>query len=162
LPILSELAAMMPAPFESGSNIAMVKDLQITYRLPETTKLGYLELFASPWNDDRAILAVLGTSNEGVAWAGNALATPALRGDLVGDFAYISGERIVSMDTQLELGGVGIIATTVPGADIEIPMPQTAPTIERPTWVLPVIAGGIVLMIIIVIVAGVTSLRKRS
>ena len=160
-PIIAELAGSLPAPFDAGSDIATIHDLQVTYRLPAGTDIGYLELLKSPWNREKFILAVLGSTDVGVSMAGAALTTPELRGDLAGNFALVSGEQIVSINTNLDLGAGSEIAATVPGTEVQIPVPDTTFVVEKPKWVLPAIGGVVVLMVVIILVAGISSLRNR-
>ena len=160
-PILTELTSVLPASFESGSDVATLEDLQVTYRLPSGTDIGYIELVQSPWNANKKIMAVLGSSDTGVQWAGAALTTPELRGDLAGDFALVSGDQIVAIDTTLSAGSAAEIAAAVPNTNVEIPIPESTYVPERPQWVLPAIAGVVVLMIIIILVAGISTIRKR-
>ncbi len=164
LPIISELSGVLPASFEAGSDIATVQDLQVTYRLPAWVDLGYLELLESPWNTERAILAVLGSTDVGVISAGNTLATPELRGGLAGDFALINGEQVLSLDTRLDLSaGTSAIATAVPETEVEAPVFEPAPeVVSRPEWVLPAIAGVVILMVLVILVAGISALRNRN
>ena len=160
-PILTELTGVLPAPFESGSDVAIIEDLQVTYRLPSGTDIGYLELVQSPWNANKKIMTVLGSSDVGVQWAGAALTTPELRGDLAGDLALISGDQIVAIDTTLSAGSAAEIAAIAPDTNVEIPIPESTYVAERPQWVLPAIAGVAVLMIIIILVAGISTIRQR-
>ncbi len=160
-PIIAELAGALPAPFEAGSDVATVQDLQVTYRLPAGTNLGYIELLRSPWNSDKFIMAVLGSTDVGVSMAGAALTTPELRGELAGNLALVSNEQIVSIDTNLDLGAGTDITAAVPETTINIPMPDTTYTTQRPAWVLPAIAGVIVLMIVVIVFVGISNIRSR-
>lgn len=163
LPIIAELSGAMPAPFDANSNVATLQDLQVTYRLPESSDLGYIELFEAPWNPERAVLAVLGSSPDGVAWAGDTISDRALRGDLGGDFAFVNGEQVVSFDTRIYTGTSGTtLATAVPEAEVSAPIFDVPVVVaERPTWILPAIAAALVLMVLIVIVAGISAIRKN-
>lgn len=100
LPILAELAAALPAPFASGSTLATEPDAPVSYRLGEGASVGYLQLLDAPWSTERIVLAVLGSTNEGLAWAGAALTTPRLRSSLKGNLAVVRGEQIESRDTR--------------------------------------------------------------
>lgn len=100
LNLVAELGNALPAPFPPGSVIADEPDTPVIYRLEDGASLGYIELLASPWNHTRSILAVLGSTDEGLRWAGTALVTPELRGTLRGNLAVIQDERIDSRDTR--------------------------------------------------------------
>ena len=79
LPWLSWINASLPAPFAPSSDIAVERGMRVTYRLPEGTDLGYVQLLSSPWNSARTILAVMGSSDKGLTWAGNAITDPRWR-----------------------------------------------------------------------------------
>ncbi len=63
LPIISELQADLPAPFEMAA-ICHRTRLPVVYNLPAGTT-SYLELQASPWQSDRTIVAALGSTTDG-------------------------------------------------------------------------------------------------
>lgn len=161
LPIVSEMGAALPASFSAGSDFATLQDLQVVYRLPESARLGYLELLESPWNQDRLVLAVLGSNEQGVAWAGNALTVPELSGNLAGDLALVSGERIVTADTRTGVGVGSALTTAVPETEVEVSTAEEAYSPKRPAWVLPAIGVAIVLMVVVAILAGLTDWLKR-
>ncbi len=160
LPIVAELSAVLPAPFDPGSDAASVQGLQVTYRLPETSNLGYVELAASPFNTERAVMAVLGNSDAGLAWAGAALTVPDLRGDLSGNLALVNEDQIVSVDTRRNRGINPQVLSGVAETPVEIPVPTTTVTVERPAWVLPAIGGVAALMVAIALVAIISALRR--
>ncbi len=160
-PIIAELAPYLPAPFEGGNDMASVQELQVSYRLPASADMGYVELLQSPWNPNRAILAVLGSSDQGVVWSGAALSTPELRGDLAGNFSLVSDQQIVSMDTRLDIASGSPIATVMPQVELDIAIPEASPVMARPGWVLPALGGVVVLMVLVILAAGIASFRKR-
>src|SRR5205823_3209394 len=100
LPLVNELGSALPAPFTPGSAVASEPDATVAYQTPQDASLGYLELLAAPWSGERTVLAVLGSTDEGLRWAGAALTTPKLRGALTGNLAVISGDQINSRDTR--------------------------------------------------------------
>jgi hypothetical protein len=99
LPLIAELDSALPAPFEGG-DLATEPEALIVYRTGEDVSMGYLQLLAAPWNAERTILAVLGSSDTGVEWAGAALTTPELRSKLAGNLAVVQDEQIESSDTR--------------------------------------------------------------
>jgi cellulose synthase operon protein B len=140
LPLLSELGSALPAPFELGSALASESDAAISYRTTQGISLGYLELLPAPWSVDRSILAVVGSTDQGLAWAGAALTTPQLRGALTGNLAVIQGDQIDSRDTRPK------------GANAPTPEPTaaTAPPeeLQRPNTFLLLAAGVVVLIML--------------
>ena len=104
LPTLQEIRSTMPIPFISGNSLSTVQGNDIVYRVPEDVSLGYLELMPSPWGQDHVIIAVLGSTKEGLTWAGNGLITPSMRGSLFGNFAVVSSENLIAADTRTGSG----------------------------------------------------------
>jgi hypothetical protein len=109
LPIIDELADVLPAPFMPGTDTAIEQGMRVIYHFPEGTSLGYLETTSSPWNPGRTILTVLGSTDQGVQWAGNALLTQ--RGSLENNFAVVKAEQIVLADINLNSVAMGSVIT---------------------------------------------------
>jgi hypothetical protein len=159
LPIVSELGDSLPAPFEAGNDLAIEKNLQVAYHLLPGVNVGYVELLAAPWNSKRAVLLVAGSTETGLDWAGTVLTTPALRSQLSGNFAAINGTQVVSSDTRI--GGLqSALATAVPGNVVPVAIGQP-PTVERPVWVLPVLALTVLLMMAVIVYVAVSALRRQ-
>jgi cellulose synthase operon protein B len=166
LPLISELANAMPAPIEVGTNVAVLDDMQVSYRLPASSNLGYVQLFESPWNSNRAVLAVLGSSPNGVTWAGYALSSADLRSEFSGDLALVNGEQILAMDSRLSYSA-GSVALDVPAAEVEVPVPDmatddTPEVVSRPGWLLPALIGVVALMLLVVVFAMINGLKNRG
>lgn len=104
LPAVSQLGDAMPARFEPNSNEALLENQQIVYRFSGDKSLGYLELFTAPWDDTSTILAVLGTTDDGLAFAGDALLTSRIRDALRGNFATLDQDRPSVVDTRTGQG----------------------------------------------------------
>jgi len=165
LKIVSELKDSLPAFFENGSNIAILDSQQVIYRITDEKSLGYLELFASPWNEGSAILGVFGTTPDGLGFASKALLDFQTRGSLTGNFVTLDGEKAIVVDTQ---NGVGI-GRFEPGLGPDVVV-EAKPTPSIPDYdsvranlrqqVFYGMAGVAVLMAIVALVALV--LRKRN
>jgi hypothetical protein len=175
LPLLQELNDELPAPFEAGSNLAVERDSQVLYRIPVGTSLGYLQLVPSKWSSTNTVLAVLGSTPQGLTWAGDALIVGTLRSKLNGDFAVVQGEQVLSSDSRRSAGTGNLAATLAPTAGVVVE-PEAAPTItpipvqpaspgaQPPApdnnWILPVVIGLGALMVIVLGVAIVSGLRS--
>lgn len=147
LPIIEELNDSLPSPFTPGSDLAIEKGLQVTYSLPEGTNIGYLQLLPAPWNTDLSILAVMGSTPIGLDWAGNALVTPDLIGELAGTFAVVTDTQVMTADTRLGLGVQNLSATAIPG---EYPTTDVTPsTGEEP--VAPAFRQDLILVAVVVV-----------
>ena len=165
IPLILEMSNVMPAPFEAGSDLATEQSLPISYRLPAGASIGYLELFSSPWNPDKSVLTILGSSGEGLSWAGNSILDSKLRGNLAGNYAVVNRNQIQTTDTRA--GFVpNLSATVVPGGDmsvIDLPsIPSQASA--RPSWLLPAIIVNILLtfgFIVFLVLRGMRNARKQ-
>jgi hypothetical protein len=168
LALIAELHDALPAPFEAGSNDAVLENLPVVYRLPQGVELGYLELLDSPWNRAHSILAVLGSSPGGVRQAVDALLLSALRNEMDGDFALVNGATVSSMDTRGRQLVESVASGAVPTPTLAAAASAIAPT--RPAgasaldrdWVPVVVIGLIVLMAIILVIALVSGLSRRK
>ena len=167
LAIITELRDALPAPFEEGSNVAILTNLPVEYRLPEGVELGYLELLNAPWDSARTILAVLGNATGGVQQARVALTNSALRSTIKGDFAMINGETISSTETRTGSVVESVVSGTPPNPSVEALSTETAP-VQPPSvsaasrdWV-PVVVIGLVVMMAIIIMVGVISGISRK
>jgi len=165
LTFISELKDSLPAPFDAGQNIPVVKNQQVTYRFSPGTSIGYLQLLAAPWNPSRMILAVVGSTRDGVQMAGNALTDPGLRNRLTGNFALINAENISVVDTRTGIGLGGIAANPAVTSQAVVPVstPALSPSapVARPIWILPVV-GLLVILIIGVLIFALIAARRES
>lgn len=165
LPALATLEANLPVSFDAN-DMAVERGLQITYRIPPGSALGYLELFSPPWNSERTILGVFGSTPEGVAWALQTLVDGHLRGKLNGNFAVVRGEHVYTSDTRIGIGSGNLSATAVPGGEptplVQMPTDNTTPPPARPGWIIPTIVGSSAVALLLIIVVAVRSFRKDN
>lgn len=153
LPIIAELNETLPAPFLDGGDIASQSNLQVTFRVPPSAPVGYLEMVPSPWNPDKVVLTIVGNSAVGIRSAGSALVDPILRPSLAGNFAVVDGAQILTGDTRLLPAGVAAIPTTAAsgsGPQTE-PVEVAAPTPVRPAWILPTMIISIAFAVLVLI-----------
>ena len=137
--------------------------MQVTFNIPASSPLGYVQLLTSPWNQNNLVLAALGNSPQGVAWAASALYDAPLRSRLAGNLAVISGTQVITTDTRLspyaqgqELGQVD---TTNAGKKVDLtPLPA-----NRPGWILPAIYLASALILLVLLVAAISGwMRGRK
>jgi hypothetical protein len=150
LPIVAEMGDALPAPFETGSNAASLTGQNVIYRFPADKNLGYLELFNAPWNEKNTIMTVLGTTDEGLAYAGNGLIDSNIRDTLRGNFAIIDQEQTSVVDTRTGQG-LGRLPVDMGPAVVTI---EEAPTPETALPVTPTKAGQQNILIAIYVVVG--------
>ncbi|MCB0179979.1 MAG: cellulose biosynthesis cyclic di-GMP-binding regulatory protein BcsB [Anaerolineae bacterium] len=105
-PFLSEINNDLPQPFQPDSD-ELVPGLDSANLIETTSRnAGLLQELASPWNSEQTILAITGTSDEGVIAAfdlllGNLPEEVMATVDLTGDLAVIEDQHIYSTDTRL-------------------------------------------------------------
>lgn len=170
-PLIQKANAWLPQPFVAGTDEVEAQVGEVFFRLPAGTSLGYIQEIPSPWNEDRAFLAVTGTTDEGVAWAARALTGP-LMGRLRGNLVLVreGGEEVQSIDTRtLTSSGVASAVTTAvpelapmatitPTLESEVsretlptPTPSPAGTMKgksgKPGWLVPLVVVTVVVVL---------------
>jgi cellulose synthase operon protein B len=164
---LAELNNSLPAPFDQGTNVAVLKGQQVAYRFPADANLGFLQLIPSPWNPNNVILAVSGTTPAGIGQAGNALTNPGLRSRLKGNFALVNDQNLSVADTRTGLGMSGVGAGGNASAAIPVTSGEANPT-QAPNnvfaagnvgWIPMVIGALLIVIVVVIIVAAIT--RRR-
>ena len=170
LPLLEDMNSSMPAPFEVGENFADEHALPVSYRLPADASVGYLELFPAPWNQERAVLTILGSTPQAVQWAGQSLIVSELRGQLANNLALIQEHQIVVGDTVVPATQLPTITTdtavittpiTTTTDTLPITAPITIPSSPPPTqssWILPTLIGSSALMGLILLIVLISTL----
>lgn len=180
---LQQANSSLPQPFLPNSDLIEQRLSQVVLRLPPGLSLGYLQLIASPWNPERVLLAVTGTTDEGMQWAVDALANEYW--SLSGNLSILREDQIQAVDTRLlTRGGVAMaVATAVPEmitatvtppsfemtvtAPISVtgttatPRPVgtvTADEQSAPGWLVPFVA---VMSVVIVGVLGAAAWQRR-
>ena len=88
----------MPAMYDAATQKVVERGSSILYRFADGTSLGYLQMVQSLWNKTGAVLAISGSSSEGMGWALDSLITPASLTKLSGNLAAIRLDQIVVGD----------------------------------------------------------------
>jgi hypothetical protein len=167
LPILNEKAVSdaLPTWFEPGSDLALERNVRVVYRIPANASVGYLEVLPAPWNAKRVIFAILGTNEQGIQAAANALILSRLRNRLSGNYAFVNGEQIVVGDSRIGPTVSGVAPTAAPGGTTQLPTtssPDAPLPDQRPAWILPALGVSISLMVLIVLIVAVSAWLQRS
>ena len=158
--ILNELTQAMPAPFQPGTNIASEPKASVQYRLPAGNDLGYLELLAAPWSERRAVLAVLGNSDVGVAAA---LLSPDLRAKMTGNLTLINQGQLDSSAIALQTSALRAVDPSSAGELTNSTPVTTLNTVEAPAWLIPAIIGSVALLLLLLLITlWMTRGRKRE
>ncbi len=185
--LIQQVNAELPQPFLPGSDEIDQQLDDVVFRLPPGLDLGYAELIPSPWNEERALLAVTGTTDESVNWVVNVLSDrPWVLGN-GGNLALITDDKVNTIDTRTltSKGAAGAVATAVlEGAPEAVTAPTETATVglsptsslipnpddsateqvsrgtDRPTWLIPLM--GITGLLVIAIFAFVFLQQTRG
>jgi hypothetical protein len=184
--LIQQVNSQLPQPFLQGSDEIEQRIDDVVFRLPPGVDLGYLQLIPSPWNEARALLAVTGTTENGLNWAVNVMSyrTGALKS---GNLAVIKGSEVNTIDTrELTRGGMGMavmtavpemipMATAVTTTTATItpipPAPNPTPGVSAskqvlarsnpPGWLVPLV-GMTVLAVIAILVFALRQARLKK
>jgi len=157
MPIVGELNDGLPAPFIENSDIAQEDSMQVIFRFPPDTPLGYLQLLNSPWNNERVIIAALGSTTQGVKWSGSALIDSPMRSQIAGNFAVINDQQVITTDTRLpsliQQPPAGVDAPGVPAPSTQAQQ-QSQSSYERPGWILVALglSAGLAVVVLLVVI----------
>jgi uncharacterized repeat protein (TIGR01451 family) len=175
-PVLQQVNAQLPQPFQHGSDEIEQRINEIVFRLPAGLSLGFVQLIASPWNEARAFLAVTGTTDESAMEAMDVLTNRpwALKGNL----ALIRDDGVNTIDTRrLTSGGMATamaaavpemtpVATAIRPPSSPTPVISSAERISatssRPTWLIPLVAMTALMIIAIFAVAFWQAKHRRA
>jgi hypothetical protein len=171
--LLRELNQDLPQPFLSDSDEIGQKFDNVIFYLPPRSDLGVIQLFTSPWNDTRAVLAITGMTDEGIIAIIDVMVNRYW--DLRGNITVIFEGKIRTLDTRGLTKEAQVMAVTDVVSEIApvftatlkptlSPTASTMPTIsdflleevssepERPTWLMPLVAGmgGAVVIILVI------------
>jgi uncharacterized repeat protein (TIGR01451 family) len=178
--LIQHINTQLPQPFIPGSDEIEQKLDQVIFRLPADLSLGLVQLLPSPWNDTRALLAVTGTTNDGVAQAAQALINQPW--NLKGNLALLKEGTLNTLDTRpsTDNGVVTALARAIPeiaavATTTPTPMPVSLnPTsmaqtvapesdaVPTPPWLIPLVGATVVVVIAILSVAFWQSRQHRT
>lgn len=133
--LIQQVNADLPQPFLADSDMVALTIGNVAYQLPAGTSLGLLQKMAAPWNQNRPLWLITGTTAEGVEWAGRAFASlPAEQ--LSGNVTVIQGSEAISFNNLSNsiLTAIEAVAT-LPVTLQPLPPTQTptpAPTSQSP------------------------------
>jgi uncharacterized repeat protein (TIGR01451 family) len=152
-PYIAAAGDALPQPFRPGTDEIAQEIDHVVYRTPSGVSLGYVQELVSPWNEDRAMLAVTGTTDEGVGWALVSLTDSEFIWRLSGNLALIRDQEVRSMDTRrtapevvaaviqgLEPGLVTSATSTLVPTVTPPPSLSTTPTVPEPDAPAPIVS----------------------
>ena len=100
LSFLSDPKVSLPVMFEPESNFPRETNLPVSYLISTNADQGMIMVAESPWNPERTLTAVLGTSPSGLLSASTWMSNPDLRRKLEGNFAITQGEQAFSAQAE--------------------------------------------------------------
>ncbi len=160
--LITELKDDLPAPFDMTTNQAYNRDTQVVFRTAVGQDVGYAELLRAPWDPQRLVLAILGSSPQGLVYARDVFTSPDLRTRLGGTFATIVGKQIFISGAHLanlasSTTSAATSPTTVPAeaAVVDSPFPNATAPQGPPSQI---IALGLSVLLIAIVVGGLLSI----
>jgi len=97
--LIAELNNRLPQPFEPGSDLLHSKFDRVVYRQDPSRNIGLIEELAAPWDPERTILVLTGTTDEGVVLASTRLFS--LDDTLAGNVVFVEESAGVhALDTH--------------------------------------------------------------
>ncbi|MBN2002380.1 MAG: cellulose biosynthesis cyclic di-GMP-binding regulatory protein BcsB [Anaerolineae bacterium] len=150
-PLIAALNDSLPQSFITGTSQIQQRVDDVIYRLPPNYSLGFIQELPSPWNRERAVLVVTGSTSEGVTWALEALTHEDLSDKLSGNLAtLIRKEEMRVTDTRVRLDPYAeitrtrptLVTTMTPVATVT-PMPEPATPTPTPALTGTPTIGGI-------------------
>ena len=184
LPIMADLNPVLPAPFAPQSDFADDSASGVQVRSSAKADVGYLQIVPAPWQSERTVLLVMGTSAAGVEHAAMALIRPELKSALSGNLAIVTGddgEKIVSTDTfgittaqsstsagtTTESASAVKVAASTASASKSNQTPSDSPgalaaaPVAAPAWILPLVIGAVALLVLVLVISGVALVIQR-
>lgn len=127
---LSRINDQLPQPFLPDRDEVRQEIDSVVYRIPADYDLGYIQLLPVPWDNDRVMLAVTGTTDVGFQWAIEALSISTLSRQLDGNLAIITNqEEIRTMDTRGKADNPEVTNTVDPLARFAEPTATSSPIV---------------------------------
>lgn len=160
---INQINNNLPVPFDPGSDIASEKELQVVYQVDPQQPAGYLQLLSSPWNVANLIIAVVGNNPQGVSWSADTLLSESSRQTLLGNFAVIRGEQVLSVDTRfLEIEAPVDLGSEISTPSIAEETPIASSPVRSVTSWIPFALGISLVLMILVIVVTLGVIRKKN
>jgi hypothetical protein len=147
-PYIAAINDSLPQPFVPGTDEIWQQVDQVIYRLPPGHSLGHVQLLASPWDENQAMLVVTGSTDEGVSWAIDALTDSALSRKLAGNLVTVVREgevqaadtRAPKAEKETGMSYSELVAAMTPEAAVTpTPTMTPPPAAPTPTAVMPTI-----------------------
>jgi hypothetical protein len=125
-PVLGLLGGRLPIQVDGTERLVLSRDLQLSVR--DASKLGVMQQVGSPWTPGRSVLAVTGTSAEGLP-----LAVEALRqGNLQGNAALVSRAELQPAPANRAATPVPLVLGASRPEPLQVSTYRLRPQVEAP------------------------------
>ncbi len=142
-PVIASLNEQLPQSFVSGEDNLRQQIGSIDYRLPDKYSLGLLQILPAPWNSKKAVLVVTGTTQEGVDRAIKALTDSDIYYDFDGNIAFLTNDRVESVDATKFVRGTLLAAVTVITKEEGLGLEVVTPTLSTSSTITGTLTAAI-------------------
>ncbi|MBI9046959.1 MAG: cellulose biosynthesis cyclic di-GMP-binding regulatory protein BcsB [Anaerolineaceae bacterium] len=153
LPLVASLFEILPVPFGEDQILTTEAQARISFQVSPDGDYGFLETARSAANPSASIFVVVGSSEKGLNWAGDALLNASMKRKLMqGNFTIIQGNKVIVENISKTMANVEIPSDNediVPALE-GTPGPDEGPSLNLPDqypWILPVWVAVIVIII---------------
>jgi len=124
--LIQRINSQLPQPFVPGTDQIDQQLDNIVFRLSPDIDLGYVQLMPSIWNEDRAILAVTGTTDKSIDQAVDILVNRPWSMK-TGNLTFFTDNKVNTIDTRklTSNGMAAVVASAIPELT---PVAEAAPT----------------------------------
>lgn len=135
--LLQQLNPDLPQSFMPETDLLEQRLEEVVLRSLPNNSLGIIQLASSPYGRQKAIMVVTGTTDEGLAWAGNTLARLYYKLLSRTNLAFIKNEEIKTLNTHLltNQGMAEAVINTIPDELNEAEPTATPVSAETPAQV---------------------------
>jgi hypothetical protein len=160
MPFLDELNSIMPVSIGADGELMPEGGAMVEYDISTDASVGYLVLVQSPLEQEKAVLALLGSTDEGVHWAVDVIVNEGARSKMEkGNFALVQGRRVIVEDFRQLVAEVEVFVPVIPGEEVEPGEEEGELTEEGVVpgaveyapepWVMPALVGAVLVSLII-------------
>jgi hypothetical protein len=130
--LIAEVNDELYQPFAEGTDALEQRIGNVTYHLPKDFSVGLIQLVRAPWDPQRALTVVTGTTDEGVRWALDALKT----GEAFTNLTVVGINGIEALDGEDMLRGTLQAMEAVTDRGLVLETAETSPAatgVSQPT-----------------------------
>jgi hypothetical protein len=124
-PMIQLVNDSLTQPFLEGTDTLKQEVGNITYRLTPDFSVGVIQVITSPWNINRGVSVISGTTEEALEWSMDVFTDEELIYELWGDVSFIQGDQIESIRSiDTTRSTLELVITDLTGQDTDLePVP---------------------------------------